>query len=981
MLAIVFLGWISHPALTAYAQVPTSFHYERVGGEAVIMGYADDAFDGNMVVPAYLTDGSIQLPITTISRAEQSVDGFEKFNANNSITSLDLTNATNLKYITERAFYKSGLTGELYLPSSLLSISSRAFSNTNINKVFINRAEIEDGAFVSGGYTEIASDAFSDMTTITFVFPNQEILDLYANTTAFAGVDCDMIVQDTTPPDEGEDDDIVESVTQIEVVFDLDFDAAISYDNLQRALNKTFNTTKNDSEEWSENPQYTFPTPERVGCEFLGWALTPNGESFVNETDTITEDVIEENKVVLYAVWQEKYYNITYHYSNDFTPVSTLPANFGYLTGANLPDLESNNLFIEWTGWYIDDDEESTSSIPAGIAKNIDVWAKYKSYAPNVEITGKMASGEEIDTVYFNDEVIYTASVSNYPVGCEISYRWEINDTTWVNIGTSTQCVIGSKMPKQYSVRCAVTLSKNGKTETVYGYVVHDVEKWDITIDWKSTPQLTYTGAEYVHDFDISYSNEYINNSCIIKTYVKEDDEYVLCDEVINAGDYKIVVEIKEAYKGVAKITNNDSLEFTINKSEITTSYKGEMHTKEYDGSVYTPEILLYDTNWEELGCDLNMISQSVYYKKANTYHLLAKYALSENVKLDTIANCGQYCFELSVENENYILKSLYKKQFVNITPKKVNIVWTNVNLEYTGASQIPTAYAEDVNGDELQLEVSGAKIDANPYVSNLYVATAETLDDNYELNNPTCEFYISKASTYIDYEVENNSVIKMYDGKKYKISASVYSARGKVADNVVIACSTDLTSMGKHKVVLTWAGDKNHFASNNVVLNISIKTENIVVENENNKVVISSQDGFDSHDEVLVQNNDNTIVSKSIYNSLNSAYNVHDIYKITNTKSKDLTINLALPEGVKSSKDVKVFEILASGEMKEVEYLIENASIKITSSSAESTFAVVCVKNTASVGIILGCVFGGVGLGVVVMLVVIKKRKKSISL
>lgn len=964
----------------AYAEIPEEFRTAITDGEAEVMGYVDSNFDGNLIIPATVFEGSEEYPLVKLSKGVKDSAEYTAFINNSEILSLDLTNASNLQVISSSTFNKcTSMSGELRLPSSLLTIEENAFKNVPIEKVYITRCITENGEFVENGFTNISSTAFSGNSDIIFVFPSQEVLDLYKGCEIFSTGTYTMIVESGSNPGEGEDEGggNEENVqVEISVEFYLNYDTSASIAPLTRVLGGAFNYTK-QSDVWAEDTSYTFPEIEREGCEFVGWALSPNGD-VISETDIIEESIVEENKVVLYAIWQEKFYTITYHYTEDFTPSAQLPDKFGYLTGVDLPSLTCDTLTTEWLGWYIEDETTPTTRVPAGISHNIEVWSRYTNYQPHIDITSKMASGEDVSDLYFNDEVDYFAEVLDYPDGCEITYEWKIYDNTWSTIGTSSECRVGSKLPKQYTIMCKVILSKDGKTAEIENSVLHNVKKWDINIDWKSTPNLTYTGENYIHAFDITYSNDFIKDSCIVKTLKKVDGEYIECDEVIGAGEYKIVVAVKDAYQSIAQIVDDTELCFTINKSTISTSYGLESFTKEYDGQLYIPEITQNNENWSEINFDISKINQSVYYKKASTYHLLTKHKLSENVDLTSLINAGQYYFELSIDDENYKLVSAYPKQIVLVSPKRTLVSWSNVNLVYNGEMQAPTAIAKDINGKNLELELSGAKKEAGENVGDLYVATVSVADPNYSISNPTCNFYIAKAKSFIRYEAENNSIIKLYDGKKYKITASAYDDNGKIADNVVVACESDLTSIGKHTIVMTWSGDSNHFAAQSTTLIVTIKTENIIIEKDAQDIVVSSSDGFESVDEVGVENNNVNLVSKSVYNTLNSAYDIHDIYRITNTKSKDLTISLALPSGITSSKQLKVFEILENGDMKEVEYLIKDGSISLQSSSETSTFAVVCVKDNTSVAIILGCGLSVVACGVVVMLVIIKKRKNK---
>lgn len=979
MLALVGLGFVN--TSKAYAEGFTSLKVELNGDGLVAKGYTEDPFDGNLVIPATAEYEGGEYPLISLINPGSLPSGYQSFNANDNITSIDLTGATNLQNIGDRAFINSKyIVGELYLPSSLVSIGEKALRNSQFTKVYVNRAvtEVVEGntVFTSDGYTNIANDAFGTdyYRNIEFVFPSQTILDMYKTCGIFALGDCNMtVLEGTEEPDQPEQNEV-----EVNIVFDYNYESEDeTIIPLVRAIGKSFNCEKS-GDEWIQNPDYNFPRPEREGCEFVGWSLAEDGE-VIDENHVIEENMVSNGSVTLYAIWEENYYDIIYHYDNQvFTDVS-LPSQFGSVSGLVLPELTSDNMLIEWNGWYT----ESTcvtkiTEIQSGTAKTVELWSKYTLHTPILTINSTLVSGESYEKLYYGDEVNYTGVLTNYPNGCAVAYKWQMYDTAWIDVSETDTCHVGSKLPNTYQIKCIVVLSKGENEHTIEKVVDHKINKYSIEIDWKTQPNLTYTGNEYVHDFDIKYSDNSIKDSCKYTTYYKNGEEYVECAKVVNAGEYKIVCEILDEYEAIAEISGSHQLSFTIAKYVIESTYEEEYFQREYTGGLYIPNVILNDEDW--IGFDTSKLIQTVYYKKANTYHQFAKYALTESVDLTELKNAGQYYFELSIEDENYILKSTYPKQIVLITPKSVKVFWSDINLVYNGSIQVPSAVAYDLSGNKLDLSIKGGQKDANENVEDVYTATVEISNANYTPTNPTCAFYISKAKSFIVHDHVFNNNAKMYDGKKYVIKAVVRDNYGEIADNVVVACATDLTSVGIHTVVLSWVGDKNHFAPNNVTLDIYIKTENIVIENDNSgDILISSSEGFASSDEVLVEDDGKNLVSTSVYNSLNSAYNLKNIYRITNTDSKNLTIRFALPAGVKSTKQLKVFEILENGEMKEVKYSVVDGSIKISSSSEQSTFAVVCVKDNSMTIIIIAVIVGAVvGAAGVMVLIQIRRKKKT---
>ncbi|MDD3947350.1 MAG: hypothetical protein PHI19_05885, partial [Clostridia bacterium] len=98
----------------------------------------------------------------------------------------------------------------------------------------------------------------------------------------------------------------------------------------------------------------------------------------------------------------------------------------------------------------------------------------------------------------------------------------------------------------------------------------------------------------------------------------------------------------------------------------------------------------------------------------------------------------GRHTLTVSTTNNNYILSGSTIEY--DITPLTTTIVWSNLEFVYDGESHKPTAYAEDVIGNPLNIVVSGAESEASELP---YTAHATTADGSYVFANADQEFIV----------------------------------------------------------------------------------------------------------------------------------------------------------------------------------------------------------------------------------------------
>ena len=136
------------------------------------------------------------------------------------------------------------------------------------------------------------------------------------------------------------------------------------------------------------------------------------------------------------------------------------------------------------------------------------------------------------------------------------------------------------------------------------------------------------------------------------------------------------------------------------------------------------------------------------------------------------------------------------------ISKKSVRVEWTNLTFGYDGSSHVPSASATGVEGETINLTVSGSATSVGEHTANTYISSVtggRANASNYELTNTSTTFTISESP--IELEVEGYT--GEYDGLPHGISITVSSpsgttiAYGETEGNYNKADSPTLTNVG----------------------------------------------------------------------------------------------------------------------------------------------------------------------------------------
>ena len=172
--------------------------------------------------------------------------------------------------------------------------------------------------------------------------------------------------------------------------------------------------------------------------------------------------------------------------------------------------------------------------------------------------------------------------------------------------------------------------------------------------------------------------------------------------------------------------------------------------------------------------------------------------------------NAGVYdiILDFHTDSKDYLTP---ESRVVSLTvqPAEVEAVWGDLSFTYDGKSKSPSAYFLNVNGERVNLSVTGAETNAGEN----YTATAYSSDSNYKITNSIARFQIKKAD-YDMSKVKWNTDSFIYDGSKKSVSLS-----GLPLGVSVKGYSGDMASeAGKYSATATLIWDNNNYNSPGVL-------------------------------------------------------------------------------------------------------------------------------------------------------------------
>lgn len=126
-------------------------------------------------------------------------------------------------------------------------------------------------------------------------------------------------------------------------------------------------------------------------------------------------------------------------------------------------------------------------------------------------------------------------------------------------------------------------------------------------------------------------------------------------------------------------------------------------------------------------------------------------------------SSVGTHTVTASCVHPDYVIAN-HVRQY-QIFPKNITIVWSNLSFTYDGSDHCPTAYAEDIYGEPLNLVISGSRSNAS---AAPYTAVASVSNPEYVIANPSVEFFINPLQVTVQWSfqyTESGSTVFFYNG------------------------------------------------------------------------------------------------------------------------------------------------------------------------------------------------------------------------
>lgn len=292
------------------------------------------------------------------------------------------------------------------------------------------------------------------------------------------------------------------------------------------------------------------------------------------------------------------------------------------------------------------------------------------------------------------------------------------------------------------------------------------IEPKGIQVTWTNT-SLDYNGAAQ-------------KPTASAQTGIAEEVvEVYVSGEMTNAGEYVANASIEDTNYSLLDAQSN----FVINKINYSDIIFNSQ-TKTYNGKTQNLEV-------ESLPVGLDNIQVTVEYTEG-------------------LINVGQkeITATFASQSENYNTPTALTAT-LTIEAKQIDVIWGDLLFTYDNTSKLPSASVQTgVEGEELQLQVSGEQVDAG-----VYIATAQkaTINANYELNNVSSEFTINKADYIMD-GVEFNKGTLTYNGQIQNIQITGVLPTGLDGIQVSVTYSEGLKDVGQKEIVATFSTTSSNY-------------------------------------------------------------------------------------------------------------------------------------------------------------------------
>ena len=562
----------------------------------------------------------------------------------------------------------------------------------------------------------------------------------------------------------------------------------------------------------------------------------------------------------------------------------------------------------------------------AAVTKHVTLTVAQKT------ITATINYGEQSGT-----ELTLTYKGSEYTIGAELN---DVLSGDGVGAEVRESFIDVAASPDEVVITLAGIDSGNYKVEGEYTVTITPA---DVTYEWSFDGAITYgdsvedvtalavmpdgalLGVEEKVTFQVSVGDYSATTNA--GTEVTFDVSYTL-PEGAKAENYNII------------ITAVDGNTLTVGKATLTLSIADTASlTKVYDGEAVTLDSLLTADNVSVKGM-----------KNGEDAFTLGILAISGT---DEMTNAGTYNGSVSViENCNYTAEAIELTYIV--TPKPIDVAWSNTEFTYDGTAHKPTATATDLVGeDTLTLTVTGAQTNANAE-GETYTATVKAFEQgNYKLeSDSTRTFTIKKAAAALaikDYDAIQASV---YKGSAFVVTPLLNGAedtQGIVeveffdkTDSSETVAVQEIKNAGVYTVTLTVNNANYEYAQSHFTVTVSPKSIGVkwmnteFTYNGSAQVPTATATGLVSGDS-LTLNVTGAQTNAGSYTATVAAFEQGN-YKLAEKATSDFTIKKADLTVTPASLEIRERETEVMQAFAEGEDLVEAFAGRISVSGVSGT-------------------------------------------
>ncbi len=722
--------------------------------------------------------------------------------------------------------------------------------------------------------------------------------------------------------------------------------------------------------------QLTYKWTQTTGAEVeiesnntqLNLANLPAGTyTFVVEVKYVynSENIVSTNSINITV--NEVYYNVTFVSDNDLCSLLkefplTVAKNDDYVFQFDINEYYSesdymvsvyNTLTLQPIEVLKDNQMFLIKNVCSDITINVTGLTKntldVELLIEGHDIADRLVVGENI-------KIISSANTGMPMEECVIT--WKVNDQIITEQNLNTY-VMGVLPAGNYIVECVWDF---------YNADITDIETIEFTISKvvcsAKLQKASYEFNNIPYDYPLSINYPYADakQEIILRKYIYKSNAWEAIDEIKNVGRYKLELDYDT---NIVEFTSDSitSCVFDINPRVVDINYSKSVGNIVYDGKPHYIEynigIDIDSITWKNYGLTKEDVKENLYCVKGDVKTLIYSLSVYENndsfmAYADKFTDAGEYYFELTCDNKNFVLKTnsnKFKSVTYTIVPYVVSLN-ANINEVFKSTSVNPYKVYEIEVKDKIHIVTvyytreQGTAVGKYAITGILKIdMPTENLNNfTFTINNKTAVYVVDQKPVEVIWDTNREYV---YDGEYHLPNATVNDS------DVVITITGKqyLPNKPKTSYTATASCDNSDYKLLNSTVKFTINSTTITT-NKNSQTVayVESAQGFNPNYSLSVttdakaENNFMSYVSKGYSSNVNilGAYTVK-VVNLANTEvSYAETVDIKINKPEYFSKSTKVLEILADGTTREVSFEKDGNTLKLNDVHLGASFVFV---------------------------------------